>query len=327
MTAAERAPDAAERILNLAAYAAEQTRTHTPITLTSIVDDVPGYATDAPRDDFGDLASGTAEWEAVRKKLQRDVADLRDCWGISLDYDEADHSYRLAPPFFTARERRVLLAAAATVDVKGLPGAKPGDLGAGIDDSRTSVILRLHALVGTFRVAISSRNPVRFEYDGRTRSVEPFALGMWRNRWYLAGRDATTGGLRRFRLDRIESPAIAVDASSTYEIPGNFDAETAFALDPNEWGTDPVVRARVRVGRDHVQAFVEELGGEVIDDGDDFLVELDVRHYDSFRTRLLAIGRNAVVVSPPVLVDVMRAHLAALAGTTQDAGPDAREVR
>lgn len=319
MTSTDRAPDAAERILNLAAYAAQQTRSRTPITLTNIVDDVPGYATDAPRDDLGDIVSGTAEWEAVRKKLQRDIGDLRDAWGISLDYDDVEHCYRLAPPFFTTKERRALLAAVATVDVEGLPSTKPGDLGAGIDDSGASVILRLHTLVGTFRVAISSRNPVRIEYDGRTRTIEPYALGMWRNHWYLAGRDVDSGELRRFRLDRIESPNIAVDTSSTYEIPTDFDPDTAFDLDPNSWGTDPLVHARVRVRRDHVHAFVDELGGEVTGGtggaDDDLLVELDVRHYDSFRTRLLAFGRNAVVVSPPELVDVVRAHLAALAGS------------
>jgi len=243
---------------------------------------------------------------------------LRDSWGISLEYDETDHSYRLAAPFFTPAERRALLAAAATVDVEGLPNTKPGELGAAIDDSGVSVILRLHAFVAAFRVAISSCNRVSFEYDGRTRTVEPFALGMWRNHWYLAGGDATTGDFRRFRLDRIESPTIAVDAGSHFEIPDDFEPDTAFALDPNEWGTDPVVRARVRVSPDHVQAFVDELGGEIVrlpgERGDDTFVELDVRHYDSFRTRLLAFGRNAVVESPPELVDRMRAHLGALAG-------------
>jgi predicted DNA-binding transcriptional regulator YafY len=136
---------------------------------------------------------------------------------------------------------------------------------------------------------------------------------MWRNHWYLAGCDATNGEFRRFRLDRIESPAIAVDAGSHFEIPDDFDPDTAFALDPNEWGTDPVVRARVRVSPDHVQAFVDELGGAVRREGDDLFVELDVRHYSSFRTRLLAFGRNAVVESPPELVDRMREHLGALA--------------
>jgi len=329
MTPADPATDSpadspADRILKLAAYAADCARSYTLITLTSVVDDVPGYATNAPRDDFGDIVADTTEWEAVRKKLQRDAKALRDSWGISLDYDETDHSYRLASPFFTPAERRALLAAAATVDVEGLPNTKPGELGAAIDDSGVSVILRLHAFVAAFRVAISGRNRVSFEYDARNRTVEPFALGMWRNRWYLAGSDATNGEFRRFRLDRIESPAIAIDAGSHFEIPDDFEPDTAFALDPNEWGTDPVLRARVRVSADHVQAFVDELGGEVTRAGHGpdaaVFVELDVRHYDSFRTRLLTFGRNAVVESPPELVDRMRAHLAALADGSGGAG-------
>jgi predicted DNA-binding transcriptional regulator YafY len=74
------------------------------------------------------------------------------------------------------------------------------------------------------------------------------------------------------------------------------------------------VRARVRVNPDHVQAFVDELGGEVVEQDGVTIVELDVRHYDSFRTRLLAFGANAVVLAPDVLVADVRDHLARIAG-------------
>ena len=66
---------------------------------------------------------------------------------------------------------------------------------------------------------------------------------------------------------------------------------------------------------DHVLAFRRELGGAVVTqetDGD-AVVELDVRHYESFRNRLLAFRTNAVVLAPPELVAIVRDHLAALA--------------
>jgi predicted DNA-binding transcriptional regulator YafY len=151
---------------------------------------------------------------------------------------------------------------------------------------------------------------------------------MWRNRWYLAGLDAGTewspDSLRRFRLDRVETdraPVLAVEpGTDAYAIPADFDPDAAFDLDPNSWGTDPLVRARIRVSPDHVDAFVDELGGDVlVEDGATF-VDLDVRHYDSLRTRLLGFGTNAVVMSPPELVGLVRDHLAALAAS--DRGPE-----
>ena len=313
----------AERVLHLAAFAADRGAEGAEITLTDIVDGV-GYPTDAARDGRGQIESGTTEWESVRKKVQRDLQDLRDHWGIRLEYDDVAHAYRLAPPFFTPDERRVLLAAVATVAVQGAPDGEPGELGATLDDRRALVVLRLHHLVATLRTAIGERREVTFGLYGVERHVQPYALGMWRNRWYLAGHDLDRGTVRRYRLDRIDpgepgaagEPAIELSsATQAYEIPPEFDVDTAFDLDPNVWGQDPVLVARVRVGIDHVDAFRSELGGEVVEsDGRTAIVELDVRHYQSFRDRLLAFRGSAVVLDPPELVAIVRDHLAALAG-------------
>jgi predicted DNA-binding transcriptional regulator YafY len=302
----------AERILRLAAFAADRTRRGDEITLTAIVDDV-GYATDAPRDEFGQLESGTTEWETVRKMVQRDLRDLRDHWGIHLDYDDVSHTYRLEPPFFTPDERHALLAAQATVAVQGLSGNEPGDLGAALDDRRALVVLRLHDLVAALRTAIDERRTVTFGLYGATRRVQPYALGLWRNRWYLAGHDLDRDELRRYRLDRIDMIE-STGTPDSYEIPSDLDRDTLFDLDPNAWGDDPAVRAHVRVGIDHVETFLAELGGDVVERSTtDAVVALDVRHYVSFRNRLLAFRGSAVVIDPPVLVDEVRDHLAALA--------------
>jgi proteasome accessory factor B len=303
--------------LHLAAFAADRCADGAEITLTDIVDGV-GYPTDAPRDGHGQIVSDGTDWETVRKMVQRDLADLRRFWGIRLDYDDASHSYRLLPPFLTPDERRALLAAVATVAVQGAPDGEPGDLGATLDDRRALVVLRLHHLVATLRAAIGERREVTFGLYGMVRHVQPYALGMWRNRWYLAGHDLDRDTLRRYRLDRVDpgQPTIAVASEAgTYEIAADFDVDAAFDLDPNVWGQDPVLVARVRVGIDHVDALRSELGGEVVEhDGSTAIVELDVRHYQSFRDRLLAFRGSAVVLEPVELVAVVRDQLAAIAG-------------
>src|SRR5207247_2394953 len=150
-----------------------------------------------------------------------------------LDYDQHEHCYRLLPPFFTPDERRALLAAVATVSVQGAPDGEPGELGATLDDRRALVVLRLHHLVTTLRTAIGERRAVTFSLYGKVRQVQPYALGMWRNRWYLAAHDLDRGTLRRYRLDRVDpgDPTIGVVGTShAYEIPADFDAEAAFDL-------------------------------------------------------------------------------------------------
>jgi predicted DNA-binding transcriptional regulator YafY len=305
-----------ERILNLAAYLKE--RGSPGATLDDITRDVAGYDHDAARDADGELVSEGKEWEALRKKVRRDLEDLRAAWGIDTDYDEEEHRYRLRSAFFTARERAALIAAAATVAVEGLhPGV--GEVGAGVDDLGTQMVLGVHPLVASLRAAIDERAPVHVEYEGRTRLLHPYALGLWRGRWYVAGWDPELDAMRRYRLDRIEDDGALTRTGETgaYEIPEWFDRELAFDFDPNAWGRDPRLRARVRVERDHLPRFLDELGGEVVDilDGEP-AVAFDVRHYESTRNRLLFFGTHAAVVPPPELVAIVHDHLAALAGAS-----------
>ncbi len=79
-----------------------------------------------------------------------------------------------------------------------------------------------------------------------------------------------------------------------------FDVDKAFDFDPNSWGHDPVLDARIRVATDHATAFVDEFGGEVVArDSEHVWVSLAVRHYESFRNRLFGFRANAVVEEPP----------------------------
>lgn len=307
-------PTPTERILNLAAYL--KLCGTAGATLDAIATNVHGYDHDAARDEHGTLLSEGPEWEALRRMLRRDLEDLRRSWGVDAVYDEDDHCYRLQPPFFTTRERTALIAAAATVDVEGID-VRDGQLGAGVDDAVAQVVIRVHDLVIDLREAISTRTAVRFDHEGRSRVLEPYALGVWRGRWYVAGWDPEIGALRRYRLDRVEHHGALdrVGAPGTFTVPDWFDAVLAFDFDPNAWGRDPRLRARVRVERDHLPAFLADFGGEVVDEVDgEPVVAFEVRHHESTRNRLLFFRDHVRVLAPAELVTIMREHLAALAG-------------
>ncbi len=306
-----------KRVLNLAAYL--QQRGSSGATLDDITRDVDGYDHDAARGDDGVLVSDGPEWETIRKLVQRDVTDLRKAWGIDAEFDEVDRVYRLRPAFFTSDERRALIAAAATVGVEGVEGS-PGQLASSVDDSTAHVVLRVHDLVADLRDAITARCAVRIPYEGRHRILEPYALGAWEGRWYVAGWDPEVEAMRRYRLDRIEHDGGLERASepNAFEVRPWFDATLAFDFDPNSWGRDPRLRARVRVDRDHLPAFLADLGGEVdgVEDGEP-VVTFDVRHYESTRNRILFYRDHARVLDPPELVAQLRDHLSAIAGAAR----------
>jgi predicted DNA-binding transcriptional regulator YafY len=304
-------------VLRLAAYL--DNHPSDTLTLGRITSDVPGYS-DAPRDERGDLETGTPGWEALRKQLRRDLADLSEHFGIEVDYVEQAKRYRLAPPFLTKEERRALLAAVAIVDVEGIPDARAGELGGGVGAEHRRAVLWVHARVVDFLDARRTGTPVAFRYRGEDRVLDPYAIGVWRNNWYVAGREHAVDDVRNFRLERIDedpeggAPVRPAGDTQSFAVPDDFSPGDVLRLDPNDWGDDPPLVARVRVTRDRLGGFQRELGGQVVEESDDTaIVELTVRHYASFRVRVTAFDGDACLLGPPELVADVTAWLRAIA--------------
>lgn len=308
--------DVIARVLRLASYL--KGRRSGRVTLEDICKNVPGY--EAHFDASGELAHD-ATWEAVRKKLRRDLRLLDDAFGIECDYDDQSGSYVVRPPFFTGEERDVLVAAAALVRVDGIDDERLAALGTAVDEQGQRVMMRVHRHVLALREALAARRPVTFRYRGQERVFDPWAVGLWRDRWYTVGWVHDAGDRRVFRLDRIEErddgpPIGSAGDAGSFDPPAQFDAEHALLLDPNVWGQDPPVDARVGVEHDWGQAFLTEFRGSRVESTCDrgAVVCVTVRHYESFRDRLLAFGEHAVLLEPEVLVSQLRVWLEAAAG-------------
>jgi predicted DNA-binding transcriptional regulator YafY len=316
--------EAIERVLRLAAYF--KARRGARVSLDDICANVPGY--EATLDDAGRVRRDAA-WEAVRKKLRRDLELLDDVFGIHVDFEPQRESYMLQPPFLAAEERDALVAAAALVRVDGIDDEQLNALGAAVDADGQRIVVRVHRHLLALRSALAARYPVRFRYHDTERVFEPWAVGLWRDRWYTVGWDSGHGERRVYRLDRIEEPAArdtfgptdppaqAVEPAgqpADYEVPEGFEADDALELDPNNWGHDPPVLARVEVDADWVQAFERDFGAVVeapAHGGRDgkAVCSLTVRHYESFRDRLLGYGTHARLLEPESLVHSLRAWL------------------
>ncbi len=291
--ASDAVPAAAhQRLLELAAYLRKHQIAHEPVTLERATSQIPSYA------------EGSADAEALRKKFRRDLAELEEQFGIVATYDEADRTYRVEDPFFTTDERHALIAAATSVAVDDQEPRDLTELGGAVDDQGALVFLRVHRLVRDLRAAIEAQRTVTFTHASKVRTLEPYALGYWRDRWYIHGADCDAEARRTFRLDRVDGAVTTLDA--TFDVPDDFDPATAFLYDADRWGTAPPVTAVVEVDADYATRLADVLAGEVVSgDGATARVEADVHNYPVFRDRVLAFGAHARVLEPPVLVDLI----------------------
>lgn len=312
--------DANERCLNLIAYL--DGRRGEGVTLSDIVNNVPGYETEPiPRDPSGDITPAGPAWESVRRKLRRDVTDVSERLRIDIAYNETDGRYRIGTPFFTPAERNALVAAAALIELDGFRPADRGGIGQMVGDLGAQIKVNLDEWFSPLCAAIEDRIPIRIRYDGRERVVEPWFLGRWRTAWYLVAGDPTQDhAMRRFRLDRFDlsgdGPMFpAAGERGSYEIPDDVNPQEALDLDPNAWGPDPLTVVEVRVAPDHEYAFLQEFDAEVTDRTPDHVVaKVEVRHRASFLIRMFAFRGRAVVLGPDDVRAEFRDHLAAVAG-------------
>jgi predicted DNA-binding transcriptional regulator YafY len=322
---------ATERVLRLAYYIAQRPT----FTMSDATNDIPDYGS-AGRGRDGQIVADSKSGEALRKRFRRDLQSIEERFGIATRYDEHDHTYRVAAPFFSPSERRALLSAMALVDVAGIATDDGGlaQLGTAVDAAGRRVIVTVNRHLTTIRDAIARRHPIRFRYHNRDRLLDAWVAGLARNHWYVVGHEHNAGQRRVFRLDRIESvgdrPPITIDTTTTYAIPESLAPEHELHVDPNDWGRDPPALTTVAVHPDHVGRFRADIGGALVElppanasrasgatsdvmSIDGWVgVEVLVRDYESFRDRVLRMGTNARVVAPDAMVSLVREWLYAM---------------
>lgn len=77
--------------------------------------------------------------------------------------------------------------------------------------------------------AVTERRLVSFEYGGKARTVQPWRLYQRRGRWYLLGHDVEAGGVRHFKLSRLQSEVVTKGKPEAFDVPAEADQLTVHA--------------------------------------------------------------------------------------------------
>ena len=157
--------------------------------------------------------------------------------------------------------------------------------------------------------ALRENHPIRFTYRPYTRTtptqgvvVEPYFLKIFRQRWYVTGRNATDGKIKTYALDRMED--VVVEEREFVPDP-DFDAESyvkdAFGIvftkgEPK----DVVIKADARQAKYMRALPLHHSQRESVHDN------YSLFHYrlhltEDFLQELLSLGPRVTVVSPPEL--------------------------
>jgi proteasome accessory factor B len=273
--------------------------------------------------------------EAFGRMFERDKDDLREM-GIPITtavidvlFDDEvgyriDSSEATLPEVSFEPDEMVALALAARAwSNASISGSAAGALrklrlaGVDIDEAIPAGveprIRTRESAFGPVHAAVLARQPITFEYrraDGATatRHVQPWALKNWHGRWYLTAHDVDRDEERAFRLGRIVGAIRKKGRAGSYEVPADHVPAVSVAAEPEEPAGTAVVRVRRGRGHDLRRRSVSEAPA-----GPDWL-ELELPWVRGTTERdVTALGADAVAVSPPDLVERVRANLAGAA--------------
>ena len=302
------------------------------------------------------------ELKVSTKTVQRDLDYLRDELEAPIEFDRPENGYRYSRadyvlPFLPV-DGKDLFSIGVAAQVMELFGGTP--LGRDLEScyERLAELMppavRLRPEIVRDKITVRSLAPQRFvreetwqavsesmqrgvclsiryrhpgEPPGEPRVLRPYAIVLSGRDWLAVAEDA--GQIKTFYLSRMEE---ARPTAERYAIPKDFDVARFYRNTFGLYvGGEKPFRFRVRFSRDvadeireqrwHPQQKVEELpGGEVV-------LELPAVSIREARELVLKYGGNARVLSPPELVEDVRAQAEALSRAYSESSAEARPTR
>jgi proteasome accessory factor B len=297
--------DRVERLTNLLALLLETAR---PLTAAEIMDQLGELYPPGDSARRGAFERDKATLRSIGVPIEQEVAGGDQAGQTRYRVDR--RRYELGDLDLDPDEMRALQVALATTRL-GTPDVQAAmwKLGGSLLDADSDVVATVPALPGLadLRRAVAARAVARFEYQGSTRSLEPYGLALRDGRWYVVGRDRDRQAHRTFRVDRI-SGRVDVGQPAAFVRPPDLDVGSLLPGDPKELADGGVAIALVHVDPTRAALVERELGTDRVtrrnDDGS-IEVEVPCANRPAFRSWLLGLTDHATVVAPPEL----RAHV------------------
>lgn len=201
------------------------------------------------KSELAELVEGYRDVKSFDRTFERDKAELREL-GVTIETgsndadDESEDGYRIdrrtfeLPEVEFTGEELVAIGLAAhawqtSVGAQATATALQRLRAAGAEpDLDRLPNVRAHIPVAEpqfdpIYAALHARQTIRFTYDGRARTLQPWRLHQRKGLWLVHGFDVDRAAPRRFKLSRIDGEVASVGAPGAYEIPTDLDAHEA----------------------------------------------------------------------------------------------------
>ncbi|MDO6390068.1 WYL domain-containing protein [Pontibacter sp. BT731] len=175
--------------------------------------------------------------------------------------------------------------------------------------------------------AIRNRYPIRLSYrkfedvHPKNRTISPYLLKEYRNRWYLVGLQHETDSLRKFALDRIHNleSALKVPYMEKADFKPELYFKNAIGISQEEGQVEEVVLSFSPYDGNYVKTqYLHSSQELLIDDDKEVRIKLKVVLNYELEATILSFGKEVRVIAPETLKQKIRQTLDACKKQYQD---------
>ncbi len=142
-----------------------------------------------------------------------------------------------------------------------------------------------------------------------TRTVEPYALKEFRNRWYVLANDLKNDVVKSFALDRISDLEIS---KKKFQFPQDFNISDYYRdcfgiMGPNEDKPELIILSLDPIQGKYIKSLPLHNSQEIIVDNEDELrIKLTLYITHDFYMELLSMGEDVKVIEPASLIKKLK---------------------
>lgn len=248
------------------------------------------------------------DFNVSKRTFQRDIEDIRSVYNIDIQYDFSKKVYHIDFDEQPEVNERIMEAfdifnalniTDRLSDFIHFEKRKP--------QGTENLYGLLHAIKNKFQIAFSYQ---KFRNEDETqRTVEPFALKEFKNRWYVIANDQKDKHVKSFALDRLSDLEIT---KKRFQQSKEFNVNEYFKfcfgiIGPNEEKPQEVILSFEPFQGKYIKTLpLHESQVILKDNEDELLVKLTLYITHDFIMELLSMGSNVKVIKPDSLIEELK---------------------
>jgi predicted DNA-binding transcriptional regulator YafY len=273
----------------------------------STLEELQGYLDN--QFEYLQLQDDTLNLGFSKRTLQRDIREIRNIFGVSIEYSKPNKGYYLIKNDTENMNFQRLLEAFDVYSSLNLTNSLTPFLFP--EKSRPQGTENLFDLLH----AIKNKLRIKFNYQKFwdvapcNRDVAPYALKEFKNRWYLIANDEKSNVIKTYALDRLTNLEIT---KSAFSLPENYDVENHFKycygiISKNDTEPQEIILSFNSFQGNYIKTLpLHQTQKILIDSEDELQVSLNLYLTFDLIMELLSFGKDVKVLKPELLANEIK---------------------